>query len=125
MNSIKIEAFFIKKIQKFKSYELNLFKNVKIHLIFNISLLKLVDLNTFIQETFRYEKQKKKFKIEKILTKKKSIFDQMKKIREHEKYLRIAQEFCELLIIFAKISMKAKKSSSHCIVLTLKFFISN
>ena len=60
MNSIKVEAFFIKKIKKFESHELNLGKDVKIHLIFNIFLLKLVDNNTFIQETFHYEKQKKK-----------------------------------------------------------------
>ena len=56
LNLIKIEAFFVKKIKKLKNYELNLFKNVKIHSMFNISLLKLIDLNTFIQETFHYEK---------------------------------------------------------------------
>ena len=70
LNSIKIEAFFIKRIKRFKNYKLNLFKNVKIHSIFNISLLKSIDFNAFIQETFHYEKQKKeKFEIEKILTK--------------------------------------------------------
>ena len=73
LNFVKIEAFFIKRIKRFKSYELNLFKNAKIYLIFNISLLKLIDLNTLIQETFHYEKQKKKkFEIEKILKKKKN-----------------------------------------------------
>ena len=47
---------------------MNLFKDVRIHSIFNISLLKLIDLNTLIQETFHYEKQKEeKFEIEKIL----------------------------------------------------------
>ena len=60
LNSIKVEAFFVKKIKKFKSYELNLSKNVKIYSIFDISLLKLVDPNTLIQKTFHYEKQKKK-----------------------------------------------------------------
>ena len=59
LNSIKVEAFFIKKIKKFKSYKLNLSKNVKISLIFNIFLLKLIDLNTFIQKIFRYNAQKK------------------------------------------------------------------
>ena len=72
-NSIKVEAFFIKKIKKRNNYELNLSKNVKIHLIINISLLKLIDFNTFIKKTFYYEKQKeKKFEIEKILKKKKN-----------------------------------------------------
>ena len=68
LNSIKVEAFFIKKIKKFKNYELNLSKNAKIHSIFNISLLKLIDSNTFIQETFCYNTQKKnEFKIKIIL----------------------------------------------------------
>ena len=57
---VKIEAFFIKKVKELKSYELNLFKNGKIYLIFDISLLKLIDFNTFIQKTFHYEKQKKR-----------------------------------------------------------------
>ena len=56
LNSIKIEAFYIKKNKKIENYELNLFKNVKIYSIFNIFLLKSIDPNTFIQETFHYEK---------------------------------------------------------------------
>ena len=48
LNLIKIETFCIKKVKKSKIYELNLLKNVKIHLIFNISLLKLIDFNTLI-----------------------------------------------------------------------------
>ena len=73
LDSIKIEAFFVKKIKKFKSYELNLSKNVKIHLIFDISLLKSIDPNTLIQEKFQYEKQKKeKFEVEEILNKKRN-----------------------------------------------------
>ena len=59
-NLIKVEAFFIKKVKKLKSYELNLFQDVKIHSIFDISSLKLIDLNTFIQKTFHYDKQEKK-----------------------------------------------------------------
>ena len=71
LNSIKVEAFLVRKIKKLKSYELHLFKNVKIHSIFNIFLLKLIDLNIFIQETFYYKKQKEeKFEIEKIFKKK-------------------------------------------------------
>ena len=68
---VKVEAFFIKKVKGPKSYELNLLNDAKVHSIFDISLLKSIDLNTFIQETFQYEKQKKKkFEIEKILKKK-------------------------------------------------------
>ena len=51
-----------------KIYKLNLLKNVKKHKIFNISLLKLIDFNVFIQEIFYYESQKnEEFEIEKIL----------------------------------------------------------
>ena len=41
LNSIKIEVFFIKKIKKFKNYELNFFENVKIHSIFDIFFIKI------------------------------------------------------------------------------------
>ena len=47
LKSIKVEAFFIKKV-KFKNYELNLFKDAKIHSIFDIFLLKLIDSDTLI-----------------------------------------------------------------------------
>ena len=48
LNFVKVETFFIKKIKRFKSYELNLLKNAKIHSMFNIFLLKLIDFNTLI-----------------------------------------------------------------------------
>ena len=82
LNSIKVEAFFVKKVKRLKNYELNLSKDVKIHSIFDISLLKSIDFNIFIQKKFQYKKQKeKKFEIEKILKqKKKSILDQVKKL---------------------------------------------
>ena len=41
LNSIKVDAFFIKKIKKFKIYELNLLKNVKILKTFNIFFVKI------------------------------------------------------------------------------------
>jgi len=51
--------FFVKKIKKLINYKLNLFKNVKVFLVFYILLLKLVNLSIFIQETFYYKLQKK------------------------------------------------------------------
>ena len=70
LNFVKVEAFFIKKIKRFKSYELNLSRDARMHSMFDISLLKSIDLNALIQETFRYEKQKKKkFEVGKILKK--------------------------------------------------------
>ena len=70
---MKVETFFIKKVKKFKSYELNLSKNAKIHSMFDISLLKSIDFNVFIQEIFRYKsQQEKEFEIKKIFTTKKS-----------------------------------------------------
>ena len=54
LNLIKVKAFFVKKMKKFKNYELNLLKNAKIHLMFNIFLLKSINSSTFIQKIFRY-----------------------------------------------------------------------
>ncbi len=68
LNYIKVESFFVKKTKKLVNYKLNLLKNIKIFLVFYILLLKLVDLNTFIQKTFYYKLQKKnRFEIERIL----------------------------------------------------------
>ena len=60
LNFVKVEAFFVKKVKKLKSYELNLLEDARIYSIFDISLLKSIDFNALIQETFHYEKQKKK-----------------------------------------------------------------
>jgi hypothetical protein len=46
LNYIKIESFLIKKTKKSINYELDLSKNVKVFLVFYISLLKLVDFIT-------------------------------------------------------------------------------
>ena len=48
LNHVKIDSFFIVKIKEFKTYELNLLKRSRVFSVFNISLLKSVDLNTFI-----------------------------------------------------------------------------
>jgi len=58
LNHIKVESFFIKAIKESINYELDLLKDAKVFLVFHISLLKLVDLNTFIQKTFYYKAQK-------------------------------------------------------------------
>jgi hypothetical protein len=68
LNHVKIESFFIKKTKKLINYELNLSKNVKIHSMFHVSLLKSTNLNTFIQNIFHYEVQEEnEFEIENIL----------------------------------------------------------
>jgi len=60
--------FFVKKTKKSVNYKLDLFKNVKVFLVFYILLLKLVDLNIFIQKIFYYKLQKEnRFKIKRIL----------------------------------------------------------
>ena len=48
LNHMKIESFLIKEFKERINYELKLFRNVKIHLIFHINLLKLIDSNIFI-----------------------------------------------------------------------------
>jgi len=71
LNHIKIESFFIKVVKKLVNYELDLLKNVKVFLVFHVSLLKSVDPSTFIQKTFHYYSQKEnRFEVEKILEKK-------------------------------------------------------
>ena len=68
LNYIKVELFFVKKTKELINYTLDLFKNAKVFLIFNILLLKLIDFNTFIQKIFYYKAQKKsKYEVKKIL----------------------------------------------------------
>ena len=59
LNHMKIDLFFIKQQKKSVNYELNLFSNIKIHLIFHVSLLKSADQNTSLQNTFHFQYEKK------------------------------------------------------------------
>ena len=68
LNHVKVESFFIKRAKRSINYELDLLKDAKVFSIFHISLLKLVDSSTPIQNTFHYKSQKEiEFVIEKIL----------------------------------------------------------
>ncbi len=61
----------MKKIKKLINYKLDLSKNVKIFLVFYILLLMLIDLITFLQNTFYFYSQKEnQFEIKKILQQK-------------------------------------------------------
>ena len=55
LNYVKIGSFFIKKIKRLKTYELNLFKEIKVFSVFDISLLELANPDIFIQKTFYFE----------------------------------------------------------------------
>ena len=69
LNYVKIDLFFVKKQKKSINYELNLFSNIKIHSVFYVSLLKSTNQNTFIQNTFHFQYEKKnENEIETILT---------------------------------------------------------
>ena len=70
LNHVKIESFFIKAIKKPVNHELNLSKNIRIHSIFYINLLKPADLNIFIQKDFYFEDSKEKYIVKEILKKK-------------------------------------------------------
>ena len=70
LNHTKIEPFFIKAIKESVNYELNLSKNIYIHSIFHINVLKLVDLSTFIQKDFNFENSEEEYAVEKILNRK-------------------------------------------------------
>ncbi len=68
LNYVKVESFFIKKVKRLINYELDLFKDAKVFLVFYILLLESIDLNTFIQETFHYKAQEEsKYKVENML----------------------------------------------------------
>ena len=65
---MKIDSFFIKQQKESINYKLILFSNIKIHSIFHLSLLKLADSKTFIQNIFHFQyEEKDKYKIEKML----------------------------------------------------------
>jgi len=71
LDHVKVESFFIKEVKESINYELDLFKNARVFLVFHISLLKSADLSTSIQKTFHYYSQKEnRFEVEKILGKK-------------------------------------------------------
>ena len=71
LNYIKVKSFFVKKTKKLINYELDLFKNVKIFLVFYILLLELANSITSLQDIFYFHSQKEKqYKIEKILQQK-------------------------------------------------------
>ncbi len=71
LNHVKVESFFIKAVKESVNYELDLPKNVKVFLVFHMSLLKSIDLSTSIQKTFHYKSQEKnRFEVKEILKKK-------------------------------------------------------
>ena len=70
LNYTKIESFFIKAVKRSVSYELSLSKNIRIHSIFHINLLKLADFSTFIQKDFHFEDSNEEYTVEEILEKK-------------------------------------------------------
>ena len=70
LNHTKIESFFIKAVKKSVNYELNLLKNIRIHLIFHIKVLKSADFSTFIQKEFHFDNSEKEYTVEKILNRK-------------------------------------------------------
>ena len=68
MNHVKVESFLVKKTKRLINYKIDLFKNVKIFLVFYILLLKLANSITSLQDTFYFHSQEKKqYKIQKIL----------------------------------------------------------
>jgi len=68
LDHVKVEPFFIKIVKGSVNYELDLPKDAKVFLVFHVSLLEPVDLNTSIQETFHYRAQEEsKYEVERIL----------------------------------------------------------
>ena len=48
LDHVKVESFFIKEVKGSINYELDLFKDVKVFLVFHILLLESIDFNTSI-----------------------------------------------------------------------------
>ncbi len=68
LDHVKVESFLVKKIKGPVNYELDLPKDAKVFSIFHISLLKLADSTTPLQDTFYFHSQKEKqYEVEKIL----------------------------------------------------------
>jgi hypothetical protein len=68
LNHVKVESFLVKKAKRSINYELDLPKNVKVFLVFHISLLELTNSITPLQNTFYFHSQEKKqYEVEEIL----------------------------------------------------------
>jgi len=68
LNHVKVESFLVKKAKRSVNYELDLFKNARVFLVFHILLLKSANSITSLQNTFYFHSQKEEqYEIEKIL----------------------------------------------------------
>ena len=54
LDHVKVESFFIKVVKGRINYELNLFVDARIFLVFHVLILKSIHSKTLIQITFRY-----------------------------------------------------------------------
>ena len=71
LDYVKVESFFIKNVKERVNYELNLFTNARVFLVFHVFVLKSTYSKTSIQITFRYQSQKDdEFEVKKILKQK-------------------------------------------------------
>ena len=68
LNYLKIKPFFSKARKKIGNYKLKVSKNVMVYFVFNILVIKLVDIKIFILNIFQYQIQEENnFKVKKIL----------------------------------------------------------
>ena len=68
LNHVRVELFFIKNVKGRINYELNFSVDVKIFLVFHISMLESTHSKTSIQTTFRYKSQEdQEYEVERIL----------------------------------------------------------
>ena len=58
LNNVKVGSFYVKEVRGSKTYELKLFKDIRIFSVFDIFLLKSADPKTLIQKTFHFEEEK-------------------------------------------------------------------
>ena len=71
LNHVKVKLFLIKVSRKLLNYFLDLSKDIKVHSVFHILLLKLADLKTLLQTVFWFiSEEENKYKVEQILQQK-------------------------------------------------------
>ncbi len=115
LNYIKLESFEILEEKKLINYKLNLSAFMKIHLIFNISLLKFADSNTSIQtksSEINSESQNIKYEVENILNQQ-NIKDQSHWLVKWKNYKHI------------KNTWKLKRNLKNCQMLLWQFQLRN
>ena len=71
LDHVKVKPFLIKKSRESLNYFLDLSKNIRVHSVFHVLLLKSADLKMLLQTVFQFiSEEENKYKVEQILQQK-------------------------------------------------------